>query len=108
MIAQMTGSGQGLCLFMTEFVFYRHQNGDPNGLATEAVMQKLKDKEIHLLACKITDKTNKMIQHFAKHYNDGVKHELVAKSIFGNQQVEFSSTRCSQLCSVIAQICLFV
>ena len=47
-------------------------------------MKNLKEKEIHLLFCRITQRTDKMIHEFARHYNDGVKFELTSKDVFGD------------------------
>ena len=47
-------------------------------------MKDLKEKDIHLLFCRITQKTDMMINEFARHYNDGVKFELKSKDVFGD------------------------
>ena len=62
----------------------RYPDGDPTGLTASSVMADLKAKEIHLLFCRITHKTDKMVNEFARHYNDGVKFELTLKDVFGD------------------------
>ena len=62
----------------------RYPDGDPDGLTASGVMENLKEKDIHLLFCRITPKTDMMINEFARHYNDGVKFELTSKDVFGD------------------------
>ena len=50
-------------------------------------MSRLKEKDIHLLFCRITHATDKMMQEFVRHYNDDVTFELMWKDVFGNCEV---------------------
>lgn len=84
--AQMTGVSIRLHSSCTNCVF-RYKGGDPNGLTSAVVMEKLKAKDIHLMFCRITDRTDKMIAQFARDYNDKCKFELNSKDIFGTGQV---------------------
>ena len=63
---------------------YRYPEGDPSGLTVKGVMTKLKLKNIHLLFCKIVNRTDRMISNFAEHYNDKGKFELTTRNVFGD------------------------
>ena len=50
-------------------------------------MARLKEKDIHLLFCRITHDTDKMMHEFVQHYNDDATFELMWKDVFGNCEV---------------------
>jgi len=50
-------------------------------------MKELRDRDIHLMFCRITRETDKMISCFEGHYNDNIKHELISKDLFGAEEV---------------------
>lgn len=88
--AQMTG----LSPYLTPAVqsVFRYKDKDPHSLTSAIVMEKLKARDIHLMFCRITNRTDKMITEFARHYDNDCGFELVAQDIFGSDQVAVCSS----------------